>query len=223
MARFCSVPSELKIAKTWSCSTSCRVCWTVLRRVVRVVEVRVGDLPAEHAALRVDVLEVRVGAARDRRVGGRRPGQRRGAAEQDRRRRDARVGALRRRARERGRRAERRASRRAPTARATSVPAHRAAYSLARGQSLGRLERDDGSRARVGLRHAADEPGDARRQQEHQRDQDDPVDDRRRARRLGDLLRPDRQELDQDAARDQADAASRALRRRRRRAGRSRA
>ena len=37
-ARFCSVPSVLKTAKTLSCSTSCRVSLHRLRGVVRVVE-----------------------------------------------------------------------------------------------------------------------------------------------------------------------------------------
>jgi hypothetical protein len=36
-----------------------------LRDVELVVEVLVGDLPPEHAAVRVDVLEVRIGAAAD--------------------------------------------------------------------------------------------------------------------------------------------------------------
>ena len=72
------------------------------------------------------------------------------------------------------------------------------------------------------LADAAEETGRAGRQQEHQRDQHEPVDDGRRARGLGHVLRPEGQELDQDAARDQARKRARARRRRRRRAGRSR-
>ena len=63
------------------------------RGVVLVVQVLVGDLPAEDAAVRVDVLEVRVRGRRDLGVAGRgRPGERLVAADQDRRRGDPRRG-----------------------------------------------------------------------------------------------------------------------------------
>ena len=54
-----------------------------LRRVVRVVDVVVLDLPAVDAAVSVHVLEVGVGALRHRGVCGGGPGQRRRAADQD--------------------------------------------------------------------------------------------------------------------------------------------
>ena len=62
-----------------------------LRRVVGVVEVAVVDLPAVHAAVVVHVLEVGRRAVGNDRVGGLRPAERDGAADQDRARRDARV------------------------------------------------------------------------------------------------------------------------------------
>ena len=93
VASFCSVPSELKIAKTSLSSTRTRVWRTVSDGMYCVVEVLVVDLPLVHAAARVDVLEVGVGALGDRleRLGAT-PAQRDGAADVDRRRRDPRVG-----------------------------------------------------------------------------------------------------------------------------------
>ena len=89
-----------------------------LRRVVRVVEVDVVDLPAVDAAVSVDVLEVRVGAVRDRAEERRRPGDRDRAADRDRRRRDARLAA-----RERGGREQRAAPRARASARLIRSPA----------------------------------------------------------------------------------------------------
>ena len=63
-----------------------------LRRVVRVVEVAVIDLPPVHAAAVVDVLEVRLRSERDGLVAGREPAERDRPTEQDRARGDARVG-----------------------------------------------------------------------------------------------------------------------------------
>jgi hypothetical protein len=58
-----------------------------LRDVELVVLVLEDDLAAEDASLRIHILEVGVGAAPDRRVGGRRAAQRDGAPESDLRRR----------------------------------------------------------------------------------------------------------------------------------------
>ncbi len=63
-----------------------------LRGVVLVVDVLVGDLALVHAAARVHVLEVRLGAAADRRVRRGDPRERHGAADQDFARAEARVG-----------------------------------------------------------------------------------------------------------------------------------
>src|SRR5439155_6652343 len=60
-----------------------------LRRVVRVVEVDVLDLPAVHAAVSVDVLEVRVSTAPDGAEERGRAGDRHRAADRDRGGRDA--------------------------------------------------------------------------------------------------------------------------------------
>ena len=63
-----------------------------LRRVVGVVEDLVLDPALADAAGGVDEVEVRLRAARDRRVGGGRAGERRCPSDEDRRRRDAGIG-----------------------------------------------------------------------------------------------------------------------------------
>ena len=78
-----------------------------LRRVGEVVQDRVVDPAAVDATLRVDVVEVRLRGARDGRVPGLRARHRRRAAEEDGRRRDARVARRPGRRGERGGRAER--------------------------------------------------------------------------------------------------------------------
>ena len=148
-----------------------------LCRVVRVVDDRVDDLPAVHPTARVDVLEVRVRAARHRGVRRRSARQRRGRAEEDRRRGHARVGRRAGRAGQGGGHAggecqnERRQRER-------DSPGHRAVLlevGIAADRSRALSALCEGSEPRR-------ETCDAHREHEHERDQDDAGDDGRRAR-----------------------------------------
>ena len=96
IARLLFVPTELKIGEHLVLLDELSRQLHRLGRVVPVVEVAVVDLAAVDAALRVDVGEVRLGARADRAERSRLAGERHGAAEDDRRRRDAGIGAGRR-------------------------------------------------------------------------------------------------------------------------------
>ncbi len=83
MASVCSVPDDVEDREHALLLDEPSRLLDRLRRVVRVVEIEVADVAAEHAAVRVDVVEVRLRALGDYRVGGLGPRDRRRAADDD--------------------------------------------------------------------------------------------------------------------------------------------
>src|SRR5262249_60714090 len=83
MALFGAVPTELKIARTCSCSTSLRVCSTVFGGLKPIIQREQPDLAPVHAAPRIDHREIGELGPADSAGGGDAAAVRHGLAELD--------------------------------------------------------------------------------------------------------------------------------------------